>query len=101
MVVPAFWALEVLNSLLLGERRARILPDQTRAFLQALRALRAIFDYASLEQVCGPIQAICRDRRLTPYDALYIELAERRGCPLATLDQSQKDAAASVGVECL
>ena len=101
MVVPAFWALEVLNSLLLGERRARILPDQTRAFLQALRALRAIFDYASLEQVCGPIQAICRDRRVTPYDALYIELAERRGCPLATLDQSQKDAAASVGVECL
>jgi predicted nucleic acid-binding protein len=93
MVVPAFWALEVLNSLLLGERRARILPDQTRAFLQALRA--------SLEQVCGPIQAICRDRRVTPYDALYIELAERRGCPLATLDQSQKDAAASVGVECL
>jgi len=28
-VVPAFWALEVLNSLLVGERRGRIKPEQT------------------------------------------------------------------------
>ena len=33
---------------------------------------------------------LCRDHALTPYDALYVELAQRSGSPLATLDQFQK-----------
>jgi predicted nucleic acid-binding protein len=100
-LVPAFWALEVLNTLLVGERRGRITAEQTEAFLGALRVLNPILDYASLEQVAGPIQIICRDHQLTPYDALYIELALRSGCPLATLDQPQRRAAGSLGVRCL
>jgi len=100
-LVPAFWSVEVLNSLLLGERKGRISPEQTQSFLGELQALRATFDHASLEQVCGIIQAICRDHRLAPYDALYVELAMRSGCPLATLDRSQKDAASALGVTCL
>ncbi|SPF42279.1 Putative nucleic acid-binding protein, contains PIN domain (fragment) [Candidatus Sulfopaludibacter sp. SbA4] len=100
-MVPAFWSVEVLNSLLVGERRGRISPEQTQAFLGDLRALRATFDHASLEQVFGTIQTICRDHRLTPYDALYVELAMRSGCPLATLDQPQKDAATDLGIPCL
>jgi predicted nucleic acid-binding protein len=100
-LVPAFWALEVLNSLLVGERRGRITAEQTREFFDTLRILRPILDYTSLEQVAGPVQIICRDHRLTPYDALYIELALRSGCPLATLDQPQRQAASSLGVQCL
>lgn len=100
-LMPAFWSLEVLNSLLIGERRGRISQEQTQAFLRELRTLGATLDYASMEQVCGTIQTICRDHRLTPYDALYVELALRSGCPLATLDQPQRDAARSLGVECL
>lgn len=75
IMVPAFWALEVLNSLLVGERRGRIKPDQTDPFLEA--------------------------HRITPCDALYIELAARLGCPLATLDQAQRNVAATLGIECL
>jgi predicted nucleic acid-binding protein len=101
MLVPAFWALEVLNTLLVGERRGRITAEQTRKFLDTLRILNPILDYASLEKVGGPIQMICRDHRLTPYDALYIELALRSGCPLATLDQPQRQAASSLGVHCI
>lgn len=100
-VVPAFWAIEVLNSLLVGERKGRIAPEQTAAFLDALKILKPALDYATLEQVEGPVQIICRDHRLTPYDALYIELAHRSGCPLATLDQAQRDAATALGVQCL
>ena len=33
-LVPAFWCSEVLNSLLVGERKGRISADQTRAFLK-------------------------------------------------------------------
>jgi predicted nucleic acid-binding protein len=46
----------------------------------------------SLQQVAGPVQ-ICRDHRLTPNDAVYIELALLSGCPLATLDWQQRQAA--------
>jgi predicted nucleic acid-binding protein len=100
-LVPAFWAVEVLNSLLVGERRRRITAEQTGAFLDTLKILSPALDFASLEQVAGPVQIICRDHRLTPYDALYVELAQRSGCPLATLDQPQKDAAGALGVRCL
>jgi predicted nucleic acid-binding protein len=100
-IVPAFWSVEVLNTLLLGERRGRIKPEQTEAFLDALRVLSPTLDCVSLEQVAGPIQTICRHHRLTPYDALYIELAQRTGSPLATLDQPQRYAANALGVGCL
>lgn len=100
-IVPAFWSVEVLNSLLVGERRGRISPDQTQAFLRNLQALRPAFDHVSLDQVIGPVQKLCRDHRLAPYDALYVDLAMRRQCPLATLDQPQRDAAKALGIQCL
>ena len=100
-LVPAFWSVEVLNSLLVGQRRGRIAPDQTQAFLLSIQALQPIFDHSSLEQVIGPVQKLCREHRLSPYDALYVELAMRTMSPLATLDQPQHDAAQAMGVQCL
>jgi predicted nucleic acid-binding protein len=100
-IAPAFWAVEVLNTLLVGERRGRISPEQTQVFLGDLRALGPALDYASLEQVCGLVQTISRDHRITLYDALHIELALRMGYPLATLDQPQRDAARVLGIECI
>ena len=100
-LVPAFWPLEVLNTLLVGERKGRITAEQTRAFFDTLRVLKPVLDYTSLEQIAGPVQIICRDHRLTPYDALYVEPALRSGCPLATLDQLQRQAAGDLGIHCL
>jgi predicted nucleic acid-binding protein len=92
---------EILNLLLIGEKRRRISPEQARDFLSTLKALHPTLDFATTEQVFGPVQAICRAHRLTPYDALYVELANRTQSPLATLDQTQKDAALALGIECL
>jgi predicted nucleic acid-binding protein len=100
-LVPAFWCSEVLNSLLVGERRGRISADQTRVFLNDLSALRPMLDDASLGRVFQDVQALCRQHGLASYDALYVELAMRSGSPLATLDKNQRDAAAAVGVNCL
>jgi predicted nucleic acid-binding protein len=100
-LVPAFWCSEILNSLLVGERKGRISADQTRAFLADLRALRPTLDDASLERVFQDTQALCRQHGLASYDALYVELAMRSGSPLATLDKNQRDAALAVGVTCL
>jgi predicted nucleic acid-binding protein len=61
----------------------------------------AFWSVELLEQVCGLVQTISRDHHVTPYDALYIELAMRFGCPLATLDRNQLSAARALEVECL
>jgi predicted nucleic acid-binding protein len=100
-MVPGFWAVEVLNSLLVGEKRGRISSEQTKAFLSTLGALGPEVDSATPEQVFGPVQELCRAHGLTPYDALYVELAMRTKSPLATLDQLQKDVARARGIECL
>ena len=100
-LVPAFWSVEVLNTLLLGERKGRITPGTDQSVSRRPASLKPGLDYASLEQVAGAVQIICRDHRLTPYDALYVELAQRTGCPLATLDQPQREAANALGVHCL
>jgi len=100
-IVPAFWSFEVLNSLLIGEKRGRISQAQTQSFLDDLKALAPTFDYATAEQVYGPIQKLCRDHRLTPYDALYVDLAMRKKCTLATLDELQLTAAKALKIEYL
>ena len=100
-LVPAFWSAEILNALLVAEKRGRISPAQTKAFLLDLLKLNPILENASFEEICGPVQACCREHGLTPYDALYIVLARRVGCALATLDRSQQLAAKTLGVECL
>jgi predicted nucleic acid-binding protein len=100
-LVPAFWCSEVLNSLLVGEKKVRISADKTRAFLEDLRALRPTLDNASLERVFQDTQALCRQYGLASYDALYVELAMRSVSPLATLDKNQQDAALALGVTCI
>jgi len=42
--------------------------------------------------------ALARERRLTVYDAAYLELAIREGLPLATLDRALEKAAVAEGV---
>jgi len=46
-LVPDFWRSEVLNSLLVGERKGPISSDETQDFLKDLRALRP-----TLDEVC-------------------------------------------------
>jgi len=38
---------------------------------------------------------------MTPYDAAYLELAQRHSLPLASLDQALRAAAAALGVTLL
>ncbi len=94
-LVPALWWFEIRNVLIVSERRGRIGEDDTATFLRALSRLGVTVDRAPEEHM---VLAIARRHRLTVYDACYIELAQREGIALATLDGALGRAARAQGV---
>jgi predicted nucleic acid-binding protein len=82
-LVPSLWWFEVWNVLVVSERRRRIVEADTRAFLHALSRLAVTVDHSPDETA---LLALARRHQLSAYDAAYLELAQRRGLPLATLD---------------
>lgn len=101
VVVPHHWQAEVANGLLSGERRQRTGPDRIAAFLKRLDLIELSNDDMERREVFDRILPLARAHRLTIYDALYLELAEREGLPLATLDAELAAAGRSVGIEIL
>lgn len=98
--VPTVWPLEVANALLIGERRGRIPPHETTAFLDGLAKL-AIDVEGDHSPAWGATLALSRALGLTAYDASYLELAGRLGIPLATQDNRLRTAAVAIGVPIL
>jgi len=97
-VVPSLWLLEVTNILLVGERRGRNTVEQSREFWETLQALPIEIEEYSLEQCSSSISDLARTHNLSAYDASYLDLAQRRSLPLATLDKRLIAAAKACGV---
>lgn len=98
VLVPSLWFLEVANALLTGERRRRTAVEKVRRFVALLRALPIMLDDQASSHAFEEILALGRAHNLSAYDAAYLELALRRGVPLATQDERLKAAAKAVGV---
>jgi predicted nucleic acid-binding protein len=99
--VPSLWSLEVANILETGVRRGRndiAFRDATLADLSLLRISR---DPETDKQAWNATLQLAHRHRLTLYDAAYLELAQRRGLPLATLDSDLRAAATAEGVALL
>jgi predicted nucleic acid-binding protein len=94
-VAPALWWFEVRNALVQGERRGRFDRSGTGRFLRDLSRFAVSIDRVPEER---SILDLARRHRLSVYDAAYLELAQRRGCPLATLDGALDAAARAEGV---
>src|SRR5437868_14699783 len=97
-VVPSLWPLEVANGLLMGERRKRTTEAKVTQFVALVTSLPISIDDETAARAWQNSLHLARAHNLTVYDAAYLELALRRGLPLATLDDSLKAAAATVGV---
>jgi predicted nucleic acid-binding protein len=97
-VVPQLWGLEVANVLLMAERRNRITKAFVQAVLADLRDLPIDVDPETFGRAGSEILELARVHSLSVYDAAYLELALRRGLPLATQDKSLLMAAAAAGV---
>jgi predicted nucleic acid-binding protein len=100
-VVPAHWHLEVANGLLMGKRRGRITPPNREASLGLLWSLRLEVDDRTQARAFADTFALAERHQLTIYDAAYLELALRRGLPLATLDSQLHHAAIAANVPVL
>jgi predicted nucleic acid-binding protein len=99
--VPALWRLEVANILESGVRRKRIDAAFRDATLADLALLPIHLDPDTDRQAWGATKALAERHRLTLYDACYLELAQRRGLPLATLDLELRAAASAENVPLL
>lgn len=101
VVVPRHWFAEVANLLWTGERDKRAAPSDTARFIERLGLLILKVEEFEGEDMFQRVLPLARAHRLSVYDAVYLELAERRGLPLATLDKPLRRAAASVGLALL
>jgi predicted nucleic acid-binding protein len=96
-IVPAIWPLEVANATIVGERRKRLDEARSRRFINLLEALPIAVDDETRGRAFSDISHLARTYHLSAYDAAYLELAVRRGLPLACLDSKLKTAATTAG----
>jgi predicted nucleic acid-binding protein len=85
--VPDMWRLEVSNVVLVARRNDRLDAAQAAAFFALLAALPIRPDLEAGARAFEAIFTLGVEERLTSYDAAYLELALRRGLPLATKDK--------------
>jgi predicted nucleic acid-binding protein len=100
-IVPSLWHLELGNVLLLAERRGRTIQGGIVARLALMAQLPITVDAETTGRAWREILALARAERLTTYDASYLEVAVRRGLPLATRDEALLGAAKRIGVPVL
>jgi len=100
-VVPSHWFLEVVNVLVMAEKRWRISAADASSFLQLLSALDIQPDHETFPRAFAQLPPLCRTHGLASYDAAYLDLALRRQLPLATLDDDLRRAAMGMGITVL
>ncbi len=94
--VPALWQLEIGNLFVSAQRRKRITAEKRSELASVAARLRLRVDREPLNMV--ELDALAAGHALTTYHAVYLELALRRGLPLATLDAALSKAASRAGV---
>ena len=100
-VAPSLWPLEALNGLLMAERKKRLDARRRNDLASFLRALPIALDQETADLAWTPTIRLAERYRLSMYDAAYLELAQRRKLPLATLDGDLRKAAKAAGVALL
>ncbi|MBX3412237.1 MAG: type II toxin-antitoxin system VapC family toxin [Pirellulales bacterium] len=92
-LVPSWWFLEIANVVGLAERKGRITEVESARFISDLLKLGIEVELLSPEQPFSQFLPLARKFALTCYDSMYLELAQRRQLPLASLDEQLHKAA--------
>ena len=91
--VPSIWPLEVGNVLLVAERKKRLSKADSTRFITLLAELPIVIEPEPPDRMMRDILALAREHQISTYDASYLDLAMRKGLPIATLDKRLKAAA--------
>ena len=94
-IVPALWRWEVEDVLRRLDRTGNLMISPEHA-LHELRELPIVVDHVTA--LFGEEMTLAQQYHLTVFDAAYLELALRRGIPLATHDKKLAAAAKAAGV---
>ena len=92
------WMYEVTSVLAKAQRLGSITAEKSHEFLEDMRSLDITIDDEGLAHIFDDVRNLAFDHALSGYDAAYLELAMRKGIPLATLDDELRKAAASAKV---
>jgi predicted nucleic acid-binding protein len=96
--VPALWWYEISNTLTIARRRQRLSEADVMRLVELYGALPIHTDAYLGPDVLGRFHALAQEYALSAYDAAYLELAQRRGLGLATLDRRLITAAKKAGI---
>jgi predicted nucleic acid-binding protein len=96
LVVPALWETEFANVMTVLARRRMLPRHQVATILGQAERLNLQVDREAVSP--RKLFGLTERHAVSAYDAAYLELAERRGLPLATRDASLAGAARAAGV---
>jgi len=97
-IVPSLWHLEVMNVLLMAQRRGRVEQGKIPLILQTLSNLPISTDKREIDINDENFINFANQYQLTSYDATYLYLAKREKIPVATLDKKMQQVAIELGL---
>jgi predicted nucleic acid-binding protein len=98
-IAPSLWRLEIANVLRGAVRRGRCDEGFADRSLERLGRFDIRIDEETDLHAWGATRTLSREQGLTLYDAAYLELALRKGRPLASCDADLVAAARRCAVE--
>ena len=97
--VPALWWYELANALRMAHCRRRRTESEAVQLVELYSSLPIQTDAHLNSDAVRRFQTLAKEHSLSAYDAAYLELAQRKGIGLATLDKRLTSAARKSGVQ--
>ncbi len=97
--VPAIWATEIANALVVAERRGRVTEAQASRAAELALAIPVRVAEVGEARTLRDVRLLARAHGLAAYDASYLDLALAERLPLATIDARLAAAARVAGAE--
>lgn len=98
MLVPALWWYEIANALTSARRRQRLSEADAVRLVELYGQLPLQTDASLGSESAWRHHALAIEHGLSAYDAAYLELAQRSGAGLASLDERLCAAARKAGL---
>jgi predicted nucleic acid-binding protein len=101
LISPWLWRLEVVNAVLVQQRRKILSQPQATRLLRLLDELSIDLVPEPATRTATSLADFARPYQLTSYDAEYLDLAVRLGLPLLSRDGNLLAAAKRLGVQAI